>query len=792
LKNFVIILLILLASIQVAQSRSVVRVGAFNFYPAIFQDDDGVVKGFYCDALKELGDKENVEFVFIYGSWNEGLERIKNGEVDVLTSVAITEERLGYMDYTSTPLLTVWSEVYVNPKSQMRGILDLQGKSVAVMKNDFNAEHLKSLTEKFEVDCEFIETEDFEQVFTLIANNDVDAGVVNNTFGAPKSAEYGLLSSGIVFNPFDIYLTVKKDTNRELLNILNTYLQNWKHDRNSVLNVARQKWSHNRVGEIEVFPQWLQEVLYLILIIVLALIVFITLLRYRVKSAIKKLKYSERLFETFMDNTPAFVYIKDINLKHIYQNKKVSSVNSVNSKDKNSSAKTIFEPHISELLEKSDSDILSSQKEQIHIQYQCKLNGKDVWLDDYKFYLKQPDGTPAVGGVSFDITKLKETEFDLIKAKEKAEESDRLKTAFLQNMSHEIRTPMNAIMGFSCLLSSIDDKEKLKHYSEIINQRCVDLLAIITDILDISKIESGQLAVDDEECDLNELFAELQTFFTEYQTRIGKQHIEFSLKAACEPYHNIIITDKGKLKQVFINLISNAFKFTDQGSIEGGCRYDKDKNLVFYVSDSGIGIEREHHDRIFDRFAQVSTKLETNKGGTGLGLSIVKGLVDLLGGQIHLESELGKGSLFYFNIPIKAHQKPSEAALVKEFSTKEFLFDKTILIVEDDLYNAEYLKEILLEKCSRIIHVSLGLEAVEIATSQPVDLVLMDVRLPDIDGYEATARIKEAKPQINIIAQTAYAADNEKQKAINAGCIDYISKPTKQEQLLTLMQKYLE
>lgn len=789
MKKILLLFIISLAIEQLVLSQTIVKVGAFNFYPAIFLDNDGIIKGFYCDALQELGEKENIKFVYVYGSWDEGLERIKNGEVDVLTSVAVTDERLKYMDYTSTALLTVWSEVYINPATDIRGILDLNGKSVAVMKNDVNGEQLRTLTEKFNVNCRFVETIDFEQVFRLIAKGEVDAGVVNNTFGAPKSVEYGLLSSGIVFNPFEIYLTVKKDSNKELLNKFNTYLHRWKHDRNSVLNTARQKWSHNRVGEIEVFPKWIEKAVYLVLIVVLVLVLFITLLRIRVRSAIRKLKYSESLFETFMDNTPAYVYIKDTNLNHIYQNKKV---NSVDSKDKNSSAKTIFEAHIAELIEKSDAYILNSKKESVNIQYQCKLNGKEVWLDDYKFYLQQPDGNPAIGGVSFDITRLKNTELDLIKAKEKAEESDRLKTAFLQNMSHEIRTPMNAIMGFSGLLPSIDDKEKLKYFSGIINQRCEDLLNIINDILDISKIESGQFPVILEECDLNELFTELQTFFIENQKRIGKNHINFSLKASCEPYHTTIITDKGKLKQIFINLIGNAFKFTDNGKIEGGCKYDKDNNLVFYVEDTGVGIAREHHLRIFDRFSQVSTKIETNMGGTGLGLSIVKGLVDLLGGQIYLESELGKGSLFYFSIPFNVSQKLKSELPQKEISTNEFFFDKTILIVEDDYYNAEYLKEILFEKCSNIIHTTMGIDAVEIATAQPVDLILMDVRLPDIDGYEATARIRKAKPHIAIIAQTAYTADNERQKSISAGCVDYISKPTQQDRLLKLMEKYLE
>lgn len=213
MKKTFCLFLSIFAIIGIANAQEVVKVGAFNFYPAIFQDTDGIVKGYYVDALNELGKKENIQFIYVYGSWNEGLQRIKTGEVDLLTSVAITEERLNSMDYSETPLLTVWSEVYVNQRSEIHGILDLKGKSIAVMKSDVNGGYLKQLTQKLAVNCEFIETTDFEEVFKLISSNKVDAGVVNNTFGAPKSAEYGLLSSGIVFNPFDIFFTVKKGSN---------------------------------------------------------------------------------------------------------------------------------------------------------------------------------------------------------------------------------------------------------------------------------------------------------------------------------------------------------------------------------------------------------------------------------------------------------------------------------------------------------------------------------------------------------------------------------------------------
>ena len=292
MKKLIFIFLYLFVVATNIKAQEVVKVGAFNFYPGIFQDTDGVVKGFYVDALHELGEKENIKFIYVYGSWDEGLERIKNGEVDMLTSVAFTEKRSGFMDFADTPLSTVWGEVYVSSDSEIHGILDLEGKTIAVMKSDFNAAHLKQLTSKLSINCEFIETNGFEEVFKLISTKKVDAGVVNNTFGVPKFKEYNLRSSGIIFNPFDIFFTVKKGVNSELLKLLDDNLHNWKHNINSVFNAARQKWSHEKVGLIEVFPLWLKNGIYLTLIVVLVLIVFISLLRYKVSVAQEKNKES--------------------------------------------------------------------------------------------------------------------------------------------------------------------------------------------------------------------------------------------------------------------------------------------------------------------------------------------------------------------------------------------------------------------------------------------------------------------------------------------------------------------
>lgn len=390
-----------------------------------------------------------------------------------------------------------------------------------------------------------------------------------------------------------------------------------------------------------------------------------------------------------------------------------------------------------------------------------------------------------------DITDRMKFEKELIAAKEKAEESDRLKTAFLQNMSHEIRTPMNAIMGFSDLLSKyFDDKEKLNRFTNNIKQRSADLLEIITGILDIAKIESGQLSVYAEEFNMSTLFTEIEIIFDEYKNRIEKNRIEFKLRIARNVRTLDVVMDHVKLKQILINLIGNAFKFTNSGVVEVGCKIFEPNVFTFFVADTGVGIAKEKYTEIFSRFKQVNNDKSRLYGGTGLGLSIVQGMLNLLGGKIWLESEKGKGSTFYFTVPFQSNSRS-----VSDFTeTVEKTFDHSkvkILIVEDDEFNAEYLIEILSETDYYYMHTSSGLNAIEICREQAIDMVLMDIRLPDISGYKVTSRIKKLNPEIKVIAQTAYATHEDRQKAIKSGCDDYMSKPIGRELLIARIKHHL-
>ena len=408
-------------------------------------------------------------------------------------------------------------------------------------------------------------------------------------------------------------------------------------------------------------------------------------------------------------------------------------------------------------------------------------------------YFDSSNNLLGIIGISRDITEMEETRQRLILAKEKAEESDRLKTAFLANMSHEIRTPMNAIIGFSDLLAEDDltPEDKIDFISKIKNSGR-SLMALINDIIDIAKIESGQLKVLDSACDINNLLNDLLGTFQELKNVSGKSGISLNLILPEDKGKLMIITDPIRLQQVLTNLLSNAMKFTEFGSIDFGYTL-QDESLSFFVKDSGIGILRSKQKLLFQRFSQLDPSTTRKYGGTGLGLAISKNLVDLLGGTIGIESNPGKGSLFFFSIPYKPaniYQKPKE---IKADWQSINWKGKTILIAEDMLQNYLLMEALLKRSEVRLIHAANGQIAIDIVKAEPdIDLILMDIQLPIKTGYEALKEILELRPDIPVMSYTAFALPHEREKSLTAGFVDYISKPIKAETLIPILHKYLQ
>lgn len=392
--------------------------------------------------------------------------------------------------------------------------------------------------------------------------------------------------------------------------------------------------------------------------------------------------------------------------------------------------------------------------------------------------------------VKQDITDEINAHNELIEAKEKAEESDRLKSAFLANMSHEIRTPMNAILGFSQLLNipSLAEKDK-QSYLNIINSTGNQLLIIIDDIINISRIEAGIIDLNETEFDLNQIV--IETFETlRVNAEMKKVNLTYSVDLKNDK--SLIYTDKGKLSQILINLINNALKFTKtDGNVKFGYKIQNEK-ILFFVKDNGIGINKKDQGVIFERFRQIEHKGKVY-GGTGIGLSIVKAFITKMGGKIWLESKVGEGTIFFFELPNKTiyiEDVESEGIDQQQFNQK--LKGKKILIAEDEELNYLLMFEFFREAEVNILHAENGKQAVQMfKKNEDISLIIMDLKMPVMSGFEATALIKKIKPEIPIIAQTAYAMSTDRARALDAGCDDYIAKPIIFEEFIKLISKYL-
>ncbi|MDD2525906.1 MAG: ATP-binding protein, partial [Bacteroidales bacterium] len=422
--------------------------------------------------------------------------------------------------------------------------------------------------------------------------------------------------------------------------------------------------------------------------------------------------------------------------------------------------------------------------------HNIKKNGKLYWESASISPIKDQEGliTHFVA-VKEDITARKEMEAELVKAKEAAEESERLKSAFLANMSHEIRTPMNGILGFADLLKEAKlSPEEQKEYIDIIETSGRRMLSIINDLIDISKVESGQMKISLSESNINDQLSFIYNFF---KLEAKQKGLDFSIHCPLENDLALIRTDREKVYAVLTNLIKNAIKFTKQGSIAFGYVV-KDQMIQFYCKDTGRGIPTDKLTTVFERFHQVDTHLSNGIQGSGLGLAISKAYVEMLGGKLWVESELGVGSTFFFTLPYNSIRVTDASEENLSYSIPErasMSSSATILIAEDDPVGLRYLTELLKKYDFKLLFAENGEEAVQLCYgNEDVKMVLMDIKMPVMDGYTAAQVIKGFRSDLPIIAQTALAMEKEKYKDVFD---DYLIKPINASELSEVLKKYL-
>ncbi len=385
-------------------------------------------------------------------------------------------------------------------------------------------------------------------------------------------------------------------------------------------------------------------------------------------------------------------------------------------------------------------------------------------------------------------------EHKVVKSKSKADETSKLKSAYMANFGHEIRTPLNAILGFTQLLNLPDlSKVKRQQYIDIINSKGHMLVKLINDMVDVSNVELGQLTVVKNLFNLNKLMCTLNDFYSNERVFQHREAVEVRLNMPVNQGAYMLYTDEGRLEQVLTNLLDNALKFTENGFIEFGYSV-VDQNVEFVVKDSGIGIDESMHLAIFNRYKQVANQLERAKGGKGIGLAISKGIVELLGGTIWVDSEPEKGATFKFTIPI-ASEKQQEEAIPEPEESKELMpnwKNRVLLVAEDEEINYLLISEMLESTGVNILWARDGAQAVDLVDSiKNIDAILMDIRMPIKNGYAASLEIRQINPNVPIIAQTAFAFAEDRKKAEAAGCNDYITKPINFAELIEVLDKYL-
>ncbi|MDF1575521.1 MAG: ATP-binding protein [Bacteroidales bacterium] len=515
-------------------------------------------------------------------------------------------------------------------------------------------------------------------------------------------------------------------------------------------------------------------------------------------AALQALHREKETLEVLLETIPFCIFFTDRHERYIRVNHMMAKLLRVSDPGEaaGKTNKEFFTKRVARKMMEEDRTIIETGTPIVNKIIYFEDDGVEgFWMEKNKIPIRDERGViTMIMGIFKDVSDLMRIENELKEARDRAEESDRLKTSFLANMSHEIRTPMNGIIGFANLLRDpelADDKKDL--FLKHIDNSSGQLLNIIDDIIDISKIESGQMKISNKPVRINGVLDEI---YSSYFHRIrgdapGEKRVDFKLIKGNDSHDFTILCDDFRLRQIFNNLIGNAIKFTREGHITFGYSLRNNRHVEFFVSDSGIGIPYNKIRLIFDRFGQVEQERVLQPSGTGLGLPISKSLVNLMGGEMWAESAVGKGSTFYFTLPLVIEKPVEESRIL--ISNKNYDWsNKLILVAEDEELNWCFVKEMLRQTGATVHRATNGREVVAQARKLSPDAILMDIKMPELSGIDAARKIRVFNKKVPIIAQSAFVMAEEKEESLQAGCNHFVTKPLDRTTIMELIDSYFK
>lgn len=777
-----------------------------RYEPYSFKNAKGQPDGFDVDLMKAICKEQNIDLEIHTMRFSKVREYVLSDTGNYVAVMLKTPERDENLEY-SKPLTEFRHSLFVEKESDIENLKDIKNKTVLVQEGDVMHDYLIH----HNIPCN-IETAENQ----LVALERLDKENFDVALAAKMQGEYfinkynldNIKPTGKSFHELK-YCYATSPVNGEIISEINQGITRLKE--NGTYEDIYSKWfGFFQKGFMRTI--YFKEILIVVLI-VLIIIVSVLLWNYTLRKAVdkninqlrteleknkqiqKQLRESEEKYRLLAETANEIILIHDFDGNIKYVNKRTSKYLGYTKEQLiNMNIKhLVVSENISELKERfkkrkrGDQNMLTYELEVI------SKNKKRVPFEVTSVPITS-NGETHILVTGRDISERQEYEKQLIEAKEKAEENDRLKSAFLANLSHEIRTPLNSIMGFSTVLQRkdfpVDDMNK---YLKMIHVNGQQLLHIINDLVEFSMLESDNINIQLRELNVQQFMDDL---ITKSRKKISGNHLIVDSVQDINSQHEVILADTSRLQQILDNLINNSIKYTTEGQITISCTSTAEDELTFCVSDTGRGIHPDEQEMVFERFRQGSVPYGGIQSGTGLGLSIARSMVHMLGGKIWLKSALNKGTNVYFTIPAekKEENEPKTAKQNNTATAKQDQpsFQKQILIVEDEDSNYLFL-EAVLKREDHIIHRATdGAEALEIfgRLKDDIDLIFMDLKLPRMNGLEVTRKIKAMKPDVPVIAQTAYAMSGDKAKALDAGCDDYIAKPISREELIRKIKEF--